>query len=314
MAREKDISEKLLEDYNDVFADIVNNLLFDGRELVKENELENAAAVSGLKLGGGLHAQERDTLKLWKRSAVILAAFGFENQSQPDPTMPLRILSYDGAVYGSQVSRYHGERNKRQPVSPFYPVISLVLYFGPGPWRGPKTLRDCFPNLPAELEPLVPEYPLRVAEIGSLSPEQVKRFKSDFRFVADFLVQTRAGGDYVPPDAKIVHVDETLRLMGAISGDNSFEQAVNALEAEGKEEVSMCEVVQGFVNQGRAQGLAEGRAAGLAEGRAEGLAEGLAEGMEKAKKQYEAIVEEQKRVIAEKDLEIRELRLRLGLS
>jgi hypothetical protein len=27
---EKDISEKILEDYNDVFADIVNVLLFDG--------------------------------------------------------------------------------------------------------------------------------------------------------------------------------------------------------------------------------------------------------------------------------------------
>ena len=29
---EKDISEKILESYNDVFADIVNVLLFDGEE------------------------------------------------------------------------------------------------------------------------------------------------------------------------------------------------------------------------------------------------------------------------------------------
>ena len=57
MAKEKDVSEKLLEDYNDVFADIVNTLLFDGREVVKEDELETAAPVSRLKLAGGIHGQ-----------------------------------------------------------------------------------------------------------------------------------------------------------------------------------------------------------------------------------------------------------------
>ena len=36
----KDIAEKHLEELNDVFADIVNVLLFDGEQLVKENELE----------------------------------------------------------------------------------------------------------------------------------------------------------------------------------------------------------------------------------------------------------------------------------
>lgn len=32
---EKDIAEKVLEDYNDVFADIVNVLLFQGEQIVK---------------------------------------------------------------------------------------------------------------------------------------------------------------------------------------------------------------------------------------------------------------------------------------
>jgi len=35
---EKDITEKLLEDYNDVFADIVNGLMFQGKRVVKEEE------------------------------------------------------------------------------------------------------------------------------------------------------------------------------------------------------------------------------------------------------------------------------------
>ena len=36
---EKDIMEKTLESYNDVFADIVNVLLFGGKRLVKEDDL-----------------------------------------------------------------------------------------------------------------------------------------------------------------------------------------------------------------------------------------------------------------------------------
>ena len=37
---QKDITEKLLEDYNDVFADIINGLIFNG-------ETANFAGVSG---------------------------------------------------------------------------------------------------------------------------------------------------------------------------------------------------------------------------------------------------------------------------
>ena len=36
----KDMTEKALIAYNDVFADIVNNLLFNGRKVISENELE----------------------------------------------------------------------------------------------------------------------------------------------------------------------------------------------------------------------------------------------------------------------------------
>ena len=36
---QKDLSEKILEDYQDVFADILNVLLFQGRQIVKPEEL-----------------------------------------------------------------------------------------------------------------------------------------------------------------------------------------------------------------------------------------------------------------------------------
>ena len=38
--RKKDKTEKALENYNDVFADIVNALVFDGDQIIKGTELE----------------------------------------------------------------------------------------------------------------------------------------------------------------------------------------------------------------------------------------------------------------------------------
>lgn len=60
---EKNIAEKTLEAYNDVFADIINVLLFNGEPYVKEDELEEENPNSSYKADGKLHAQERDIAK-----------------------------------------------------------------------------------------------------------------------------------------------------------------------------------------------------------------------------------------------------------
>lgn len=271
MGKGKDVSEKILEDHNEVFADIVNNFLFGGREVVKAEELENAVTVSQLKMADGLHEQERDTAKYWRRGTIIIAAIGFENQSFADLTMPLRSFSYDGSLYKNQVNRYNSERKQNLPLSPFYPAVTLVLYFGKTRWNGPRTLRECFPDMPPELEPFIPHYEIKVVEVAFLTPEEVSKLKSDFRFIADYLVQTRTSGNYVPSDGKIAHVDETLKLLGAITGDNSFQKTMNEFTANGKESMTMCDVVRSI----RKEGWVEGREEGRAEGRMEGLEQGI---------------------------------------
>lgn len=45
---EKDITEKILEDYNDVFADIINGLLFHGEQRVLPEALENISVHSAI--------------------------------------------------------------------------------------------------------------------------------------------------------------------------------------------------------------------------------------------------------------------------
>ena len=46
---EKDLTEKILENYNEVFADIVNVLLFNGEQRVNPNSLKNSSVHSQYK-------------------------------------------------------------------------------------------------------------------------------------------------------------------------------------------------------------------------------------------------------------------------
>ena len=46
---EKDIAEKVLLSYNDVFSDIVNVLLFGGKEVTLENDLEDQTTRTAYK-------------------------------------------------------------------------------------------------------------------------------------------------------------------------------------------------------------------------------------------------------------------------
>ena len=60
---EKDITEKTLEAHNDVFADIVNALVFGGRKGIDPEALSDATPTSQYKMDGKIHEQERDVAK-----------------------------------------------------------------------------------------------------------------------------------------------------------------------------------------------------------------------------------------------------------
>ena len=100
---EKDITEKILLTYNDVFADIVNVLLFDGDQLVRPEDLEDQSPYNAYKADGKIRDIDRDVAKRWIWSCIRMACFGFENQSGIDRDEVIRIYGYDGAEYRSQL-------------------------------------------------------------------------------------------------------------------------------------------------------------------------------------------------------------------
>ena len=94
---EKDITEKVLESYNDVFSDIVNVLLFEGKEVLEPDGLEEQAPRSYYKADGRVHEMERDVVKCWRLGNIRIACVGIENQTGADLDMTLRVIGYDGA-------------------------------------------------------------------------------------------------------------------------------------------------------------------------------------------------------------------------
>ena len=61
---QKDIKEKRLEEHNDVFADIFNNLLFEGKTILKKEDLTTLPTESYVRaVDGKLHEEHRDVRK-----------------------------------------------------------------------------------------------------------------------------------------------------------------------------------------------------------------------------------------------------------
>ena len=219
---EKDITEKLLEEQNDVFADIINTLVFGGKQVIKEEDLESISALSVYKMAGDLRYQERDVLKAWRRGCIRIAVYGLENQTNVDHDIPLRVISYDGAMYRAQLDEKLPEGGKR------YPVITLVLYFGKGRWAGPKNLLGRL-SVPKELEDLVSDYRINVFEIGQLSEEKIKQFSSDFQIVADYVIQMKQGGTYKPSEKPMRHLEGVMNLMEALTNDEKYKESIQVL-------------------------------------------------------------------------------------
>ena len=269
---QKDITQKNFEAYNDVFSDIVNGTLFDGREVIKPEALVDAIAKSQYKADDNvIHEQERDVAKYWtdKNCYIRLALLGVENQLAIDMDMPLRVMGYDGSSYRDEMNqdkivideatgKKHKIRHER------YPVITIVLYFGKTPWKKPLRLYDVL-KISDELKPFVSDYKINLIDVSRLTRKQVEKFTSDFQIIADYFVQLNENNDYVPKDKTIKHADSFLKLMSVLTQDDKYAKMGRKISHE-MEGFNMCKVLDRAEARGEARGKAIGEARGKAIG------------------------------------------------
>ena len=164
------------------------------------------------------------------------SVFGIEDQTNVSDIMPLRVIGYDGAVYRDEVNNIldakEENRKKKEQGEPvaendkrrqIYPVISVILYFDyKKKWTGPKSLKECFKNMPPELEPYVNDYKIHVIDVAWLPDEIIAKFTSDFRFVAEYFSQMQKENKWKPMPEGIKHVRDLLYFFEELTKGNRF--------------------------------------------------------------------------------------------
>ena len=266
----KDIAEKHLVEYNDIFCDLVNMAFYKGEPVIKPETLEDRQARELIHNKKKIAEIERDVCKIYKKAQVELAILGIENQTAPDKYMPIRVMEYNAAAYRSQLEEL--EEKKRKEI---IPVITLVVYFGTIPWKKYLSLHEIV-NLPAEFKRQFNDYRIKVLPLAFLSEKQIASFKTaDMRELANYLRQKRLHKDYEASRETLGHFRGIVRVISALAGDKDIMKAYNTMLSEGKEPTNMCEMIQKLKDDSKEEGFKLGRAEGKAEGRAEGVLETL---------------------------------------
>ena len=259
---EKDILEKKLLMFNDIFATFVNGIMFDGEQVVKEDELLDVPSWSQYKGDDSRHRfQDRDVVKLWKKQGIVISLIGIENQDIPDEDMVFRILSYDGASYRTQLAEKASRKRRNfesaknieiEEKSDIFPVITFVIYYGEEEWKHKITLCERL-KLEGTITKYVSDYMDNLIDLKQMTEDDINKFKKDFRLLADYLVN---GSNHTSESTELNHPEEIcefiLKLTGEIvtipeeseeggkSMEKFFEPMFERAEARGVEKGENC--------------------------------------------------------------------------
>ena len=259
---QKDLRLKKLFSHNDIFADVLNALLFNGEQVVKPEELIDAGTDSQYEGDELAHGQEQDCAKYWVRNGRIIAKFCLEHQIKVLWYMPVRGFGYEGASYREEFNDDDIEQLKRTAADPGYAVISLVLYYGTDRWEYSRSLSEVM-KVPEFLLPYANDYRMNLFEISWLIPEQVKKFRSDLRVMTDYLVQRRMTDNftrepYHPSDIRIVHKHDFFEAMNALTDREWLTEEVKDMIRKG-EEITMISAYAEVEKRGYDRGVEYGK-------------------------------------------------------
>ena len=179
--------DTILKNYwrsNERFADFFNAVLFEGKPIIRPEELEDVDTDEASILEHGKYAESiqaaRDNIKIRKKSktyGVEFVMMGMEHQEHIHYAMPMRLMGYDYGTYKKQYDnnalKYktaegmeHDEYlSGMKKTDKFMAVITVVVYYGEKTWDGAKTLHEML-DIPPEMERYVNDYKMLLVEAG----------------------------------------------------------------------------------------------------------------------------------------------------
>ena len=246
--------KKLFRD-DGCFADICNYAFFQGKQIIKPEELVSRENDVSTLMGKELLPMETKRYRDIVRKASINGDYmiiGVEHQSTLDKNMIIRILNYDAQLYINQVESGKEVR----------PVGSFVFYTGDKEWTYPKSLKESL-KIPPEMKDYINDWKLPVLELQKIDSGMLKNQR--LKEVVD-ISQSMFKGDY-----------EKLRTNRIISVE-SFKMAAIFTHTDIKEEdlpegdeINMCKAMdqlfQRMRDEGEVLGLEKGELIGLEKGK-----------------------------------------------
>ena len=225
----KDKAEKVFVGCRDVFAELINGLIHEGKRIVREENLLPGPTESFYKSEGDeIRNQFRDCSMYEMAENQVHTLYNLENQSMTDERMPLRCAGYDGAAYRKQY-----KESKEQGV---YPVVSLVLNWGEKPWSGAKSIRELVEEnrfIEKRLEDYIGNSKIHVFDMRFLNSEVWERFQGDVRIVLDYLSDRES---LINRKQKMKNPEEVMRMLYALSKDTRYLESIEFM-GEGEEKV-----------------------------------------------------------------------------
>ena len=270
----------ILKDFwrqNDRFADLFNAVVFQGKEVLKPEALQEM----DMDLSGIIRFKDYEESLVRTRDVVKKMAFGvefavlgIESQMKTHYAMPLRTLLYDGMGYLNEYQEIAHSRKTGGGMTEaeflsgmrkedrLHPIISIVVYYSENVWDGPMCLKDMIVEMPEEIERIFSDYKMNLVQVRE--SEQYVFHNEDVKTVFEISREIFKGNfDKINTEYKDREIkSELVTVIGKITDSVELMRQGNS-----KEVVSMCTALEKLKEQGREEGRQEGRE----EGRQEGL-------------------------------------------
>lgn len=271
----------------EVFADFVNGIFYDGKQVLQSERLEHITTHRGYaakREDGKKKAVEYDgDVRMKADFGTYSVIFADENQDLTHYAMPLRCMIYEVEEYREQWYKMKDSHQKARELytgeerlsgmtceDRFAPVVCFVFFTGKA-WKGPLDLYgmlDFGGEENAEFwKQYIPNYRMNLVRISDIKNPDV--FHTSLRHVFG-LVQYRNDKNGFRKYMK-EHREE-LDKIGGIAAD-----AILAILGESKrimikhdgEEGKMCKALDDWIAEERMEGRRLGRAEGKLEGKLE---------------------------------------------
>ena len=300
MGKLDDMTKELYED-NLVFADTMNVLFFDGKPMIRAQDLspldpteehtifdddfvsktksEEKTDKTQRKTEAFSNQKYRDVLRMLQTQngkLEVRIIVGAEIQSHIHYAMPIRNFEYDALNLSRQLSarqKYNREnhllKSKNEFLSgikkgeTFTPVLTVVVYLGKGTWDAPETLHDMLnlEDVPLTMRKYVPNYHMALLQPSDISSTQLARMKSPLRHILGVI---KASANWQDMNNYVNQNKNDLSHLDSLTASIISEACnmnIPKQELE-KEDVNMCEALVQLKEIGRQEGLSEGKIEG----------------------------------------------------